>query len=627
MDRMAAASSQAVPTAAQPWNLDKGRRAGEMGYLPGLDGIRALAVIGVLLYHADVAWMSGGFLGVDVFFVLSGFLITTLIVEEFARRGTVSFSQFYLRRARRLLPALLLMLLVVALLAGFIYTDAASAVRKDAIASIFYVNNWWYIFSDQSYFEFIGRPPFLKHLWSLSIEEQFYLVWPAIVFVLLKFKSARSSGRAAARLVFFTAIGLAVLSTLWMIVLSVGAGYPEAADPSRVYFGTDSHIMGLLVGAALAIVWRPGRLSAVIPAGAKALLTAIGVGALVTVIAFFVFVGEYSPWMYRGGFLLLALVVAVLIAMGTHPAIKLGLVLGMQPWRYIGQRSYGLYLWHWPIFMMLRPNLDTPLSGFANFALRMLVTFGVAELSYRFIEVPIRRGAIGAYWKKWKAATGNVKTVLTVRAGVAIAAVFGASVLAAGLLAAAPDASEASALPADVAAALGMDKGGPTEVTADSKRTRNNGSVTVIGDSVLLGAADSVRSLIKGARIDAAVSRMPGAVRGRVRSLSENGKLADTVVIHTGTNGVIPEDIMRDMLDMLKDRTKVVVVNAAVPRVWEKPNNKVIENVAADYPNVTVVDWHAAADGHPEYFVSDGVHLTTTGEKVFARLIKEATGL
>ena len=610
-------------TAAQPWNLDKGRKAGEMGYLPGLDGIRALAVLGVLLYHADVAWFTGGFLGVDVFFVLSGFLITTLIVEEFDRRGTVSFSQFYLRRARRLLPALLLMLLVVGFLAGLIYTDAAAQVRKDTIASIFYVNNWWYIFSSQSYFEFIGRPPLLKHLWSLSIEEQFYLIWPAVVFVLLKFR-----GR---RLVFITAIGAALLSTAWMVILSIANGFPESADPSRVYFGTDSHIMGLLIGAALAIVWRPGRLPKQVTAGAKLILTSIGVASLIAVIGFFLFVGEFSPWMYRGGFLLLAVIVALLIAMATHPAIALGRVLGGQPWRYIGQRSYGLYLWHWPIFMMLRPNLDTPLSGLWNFILRMGVTFIVAELSYRFIEVPIRRGAIGTYLKKWKAATGNARTVLTVRGGVIVGAVIASTALTAGLLAAAPDTSDASALPADVAAAIGINDGGPTEITADATtapgKPYRKGPVTVIGDSVLLGAADEVRGTIKGARIDAAVARMPGAVRGRVRSLAEKDHLADTVVIHTGTNGVIPEEMMRDMLTMLKDYPKVVVVNTSVPRTWSRPNNKVIESVTAEFPNASVTDWNAISDGHPEYFVSDGVHLTSSGQKAFARLIKEATGL
>jgi peptidoglycan/LPS O-acetylase OafA/YrhL len=197
-----------------------------MGYLPGLDGIRALAVIGVLLYHADLTWISGGFLGVDVFFVLSGFLITSLILEEFDRSGRIDFAKFYFGRARRLLPALVLLLAAVAVAAAFVYRDAASQVRSDTIASLFYVNNWWYVVSEGSYFEFIGRPPLLKHLWSLAVEEQFYLAWPAIAYLV-----ARRMGRRGLGLVAFA---LALLSTAWMIAMSVSNGFPEYAEPTRM---------------------------------------------------------------------------------------------------------------------------------------------------------------------------------------------------------------------------------------------------------------------------------------------------------------------------------------------------------------------------------------------------------
>jgi peptidoglycan/LPS O-acetylase OafA/YrhL len=326
-----------------------------MGYLPGLDGVRALAVIGVLLYHADLSWIPGGFLGVDVFFVLSGFLITSLILEEFDRSGRVDFRKFYLGRARRLLPALILVLVVVSLAAALVYQDAARQLASDVVASIFYVNNWWYIAADQSYFEFIGRPPLLKHLWSLAVEEQFYLVWPAIAFLAMR--------RFARKGVFAVAATLAILSTIWMLQLAVANGFPDFADPSRAYFGTDSHSMGLLIGAAMATFWRPGRMRRSLPTGASVIITAIGIAALLAVIWFFVFVGEFTPWLYRGGFLGLALIVATLIAAASHPGVGLGKAMGTQPWRYIGQRSYGLYLWHWPVFMATRPGLDLSLDG------------------------------------------------------------------------------------------------------------------------------------------------------------------------------------------------------------------------------------------------------------------------
>ena len=612
-----------------------------MGYLPGLDGIRALAVIGVLLYHADIAWIPGGFLGVDVFFVLSGFLITSLILEEFDRSGRIDFAKFYLGRARRLLPPLVLLLAVVAVAAAFFFRDAAAQVRADTIASIFYVNNWWYILNDSSYFEFIGRPPLLKHLWSLAVEEQFYLAWPAITYLIV-----RRAGRRGVRI---AALVLAVLSTAWMITLSVQNGFPEYADPSRAYFGTDSHAMGLLVGAALATAWRPGRLKAALTPGAKSLITGTGVAALLVVVWFFVFVGEFTTWLYRsGGFLVLAVVVAVLIAMATHPASPLGGWLGTQPWRYIGQRSYGLYLWHWPIFMVTRPQLDVPLDGIPLLALRLALTFGIAELSFRFVEMPIRHGAIDRWVKAWRASTGADRARRT-RRGAAVLASAMAGILLVGIaLASAPAPSAEEGLAPDVASALGIADGGPTEVSLDDEEpspaaspspesssggaetpaAKNpNGNLSAIGDSVMLGARTVLKEAIPGTKVDAAVSRFPGAFIGRLKKYVARDKLADVVVLHPGTNGVLPEDMMRDMLDVVKDVPTVVVVNDNMPRSWRTPNNKVIDKVVPDYPNAVLADWYAASKDNPEYFVSDGIHLTPKGARAYAKLIKSAAGL
>ncbi len=643
MARMAATQS---PAPAGPWLLDRGRKRGEMGYLPGLDGIRAIAVLGVMLYHADLTWISGGFLGVDVFFVLSGFLITSLILEEYDRSGSVRFSQFYLRRARRLLPAVALLLAVVAAAAAFVYHDMARQVRADVIASMFYVNNWKYVVDQASYFEFIGRPPVLKHLWSLSVEEQFYLIWPAVAYLIV-----RRSGRRGVAVV---ALALALASTAWMIVLSVRNGFPDYADPSRAYFGTDSHAMGLLVGAVLATFWRPGRLRADVTTGARAVITAIGVTALLGVVGFFLLVGEFTPWMYTGGgFLALAVVVAVLIAAATHPAAPLGRWLGTQPWRYTGQRSYGLYLWHWPIFMVTRPNLDIGLDGVPLLALRFALTFAIAELSFRYVEMPIRRGAIDRWVKAWRSADGAERRQRT-RHGVTVLAGAGAGVVFLGAtlsMAAAPSAT--ANLAPDVAQALGVASGGPTEVALDDPASSpsagapsasptgpgptttattpasstKNGRLSGIGDSVMLGARNTLKDVIPGTRVDAAVSRFPGAFIGRLKRYVAADKLAPVVVLHPGTNGNIPEAMMRQMLDILADTPRVVVVNDAMPRTWEAPNNKVIAKVVPDYPNAVLADWHAASADHPEYFVSDGIHLTAKGARAYAQLIKRSAGL
>jgi peptidoglycan/LPS O-acetylase OafA/YrhL len=638
-----------MTASAGPWILDRGRAKGEMGYLPGLDGIRALAVIGVLLYHADLTWVSGGYLGVDVFFVLSGFLITTLILEEYDRSGGVRFSQFYLRRARRLFPAVVVLLAVVGVAAALVYRDAAGQVRADSLASLFYVNNWKYVIDQMSYFEFIGRPPMLKHLWSLSVEEQFYFVWPAVAFLLMRRWNRRG--------VRWVAIALALLSTAWMIRLSVSNAYFDPTnpiDPSRAYFGTDSHAMGLLVGAALATFWRPGRLQAAVPTGARVIVTGTGVAALVAVLGFFLFVGEDTAWMYtRGGFLVLALVVALLIAMATHPASPLGGWLGTQPWRYIGQRSYGLYLWHWPIFMVTRPTLDVPLDGLPLLVLRLGLTFGIAELSYRFVEMPIRRGLIDRWVAAWRSSTGADRQRRTRRGIAAIAGVLASVVFVGAALS-----SAASATPAvapDVAQALGIENGGPTEVSLDdpgdgpspsasatgkqhgsstptpsptsSLAPNQNGQLSGIGDSVMLGARDTLKQVIPGTKVDAAVSRFPGAFIGRLKRYVAGDKLAPVVVLHPGTNGTIPEDMMRQMLDILKDTPRVVVVNDQMPRTWEQPNNKVIAKVVPDYPNAVLADWNKASANHPEYFVSDGIHLTPKGARAYAQLIKKSAGL
>lgn len=613
-----------TPTAQQPWRLDKGRSRGEMGYLPGLDGVRALAVLGVLLYHADLGWIRGGFLGVDVFFVLSGFLITSLILEELDRSDRVNFGRFYLGRARRLLPALLVMLLVVGAVVALWYRDAAYQFARDSLASALYVNNWWYIATDLSYFEAIGRPPLLTHLWSLAVEEQFYLVWPLLAF--LVYRRFRRPG------VGIFALALALLSTAWMITMSVSQGFPDFADPSRAYFGTDSHAMGLLIGATLATFWRPGRLSTVVSPSARRLITCIGVLALVTVIAFFIFVGEYTPWMYRGGFLGLAVVVAILLAAASHPASPLGRRMGTQPWRYLGQRSYGLYLWHWPIFMLTRPVLDIALDGIWLLSLRLALTIAVTELSFRFIEMPIRRGAIARWWRQARAAGGRTLTKARIL-GVAALAALVAAVLVVGVSLAQ---AQEPTVPTDVAQAIGeqtevtIDAPGPLPSSSPSPGASTQsraGTATGIGDSVMLGARGVLHSTIPGIKVDAAVARYPGAFLGRIKRIRAAGLLADTVVLHPGTNGVIPESMMREMLDLLKDRSRVVVVNDNVPRSWNDSNNAAISAAVPDYPNAVVADWKSASRGHPEYFVSDGIHLTAAGAHAYADLIKKAAGI
>jgi peptidoglycan/LPS O-acetylase OafA/YrhL len=377
-------------------------------HMPGLDGVRAVAVTAVLLFHANPDWLPGGFLGVDVFFALSGFLITSLLLAELGETGRLRFGRFYLRRARRLLPALFLVLVATSVLAATVAQDAAARVREDVVAAFFYVTNWWYVLHGQSYFEATGRPPMLQHLWSLAVEEQFYLVWPLLLFGLWKLGRVRGVRIGAA--------AGALVSTLLMAGISVSQGMPEVTDASRVYFGTDTHAMTLLVGAVLATVWTPGRISHVLTGRGRRVVTVTGFSALVALVAIFWFVGPLSPLLYRGGFLVVALVSSAVVACSAVTATAFARVLGHQPLRWLGERSYGIYLWHWPIFMVLRPGIDIDAADWLVQLLRFALTLGAAELSYRFVEMPIRRGALGRAWADWRA---RGRTGFGVRAGVA----------------------------------------------------------------------------------------------------------------------------------------------------------------------------------------------------------------
>lgn len=379
------------------------RRTSGLPYIGALDGIRAIAVIAVLLYHANQAWLPGGFLGVDVFFVLSGYLITSILLAERGSTGSVDLKSFWIRRARRLLPAVYTLIIVCLAYAVIWLPGQVTQLRADAAAAGIYLTNWWLIFAHQSYFEAMGRPSLLRHLWSLAVEEQFYLIWPPL-FVL---GMTRLRRRSMLAIVLFGSL----MSAALMAVL-----FQPALDPSRIYYGTDTRAAELLVGAALAFVWQPSnvsqwtgivstrirdwfegsRWSVVVLEGSAAI-------GLASVSAAFWRINEFSAFLYRGGFLLVALTTALLIAAVVHPRTNWSSrALGWAPLRWIGLRSYGIYLWHWPVYMVTRPGLDVPLRGVPLFLMRVAITLVLVELSYRFVEKPFRSGRVGRAWRAFR---------------------------------------------------------------------------------------------------------------------------------------------------------------------------------------------------------------------------------
>ncbi len=593
-------------------------RGPTLPHLVGLDGLRAVAVIAVVLYHADVPFMPGGFLGVDVFFVLSGFLITSLLLVELDRTGRLDFGRFYLRRARRLLPALFAVLAVSALLVATVAYDVAASFRRDLPGALLYVSNWSNILTQTSYFEFIGRPPILKHLWSLAIEEQFYLFWPTIALVAYRWRGARAVG--------LVALGGALLSTLAMLIGSLVSSMPSAADPSRLYFGTDTHAMGILIGAALAVVWRPGRTSPVLPQQARMLISTAGVLGLLGLVWAFVVLGEYSTFLYRGGFLAVAVVSAVVVAAASHRGVPFGRWLGIRPMRWVGERSYGIYLWHWPIFLVTRPGVDLPVDGVPAFALRIALLLGVAELSYRFLEMPARRGALGRLWNRVREGDLPALTRPVVAGIVAAAAV----VLFTGFrVATAPTPALADSLGAEFRAATAPVRS-PLEadfermIAAEGLDPRPR--ATAFGDSVLLGASRGLGEVFR-VEVNAKVAEQADQLAEVVRSRVAGGQVEENVIVHVGNNGIVTEDQLRAILGELSGVPKVVLVNTRVPRSWMKPNNALIARVAPDYPNVVLADWAKASEEHRDWFVKDRVHLTTAGAQAYTRLIAAAAGV
>lgn len=380
-----------------------------LGYLPALDGLRALAVLAVILYHADVLWLPGGFLGVEIFFVVSGYLITSLLLAEYRAHNSIDLKRFWQRRARRLLPALFAMILAVLVFTVAALPDEVASLRGDVVAAFTYITNWYLILGQQSYFETMGRPSLLRHLWSLAVEEQFYLVWPLIFVFLL----TRLQSRAAMILLM---VG-ATASALWM-----GALFQPDADPSRIYYGTDTRAAGLLIGAALAFAWMPRAGEKPASRFRRWTLDLVGVAALGALIVACLALSEFDPFLYQGGMLLVGAATALVIAAVVTPQSPFfASVLGFGVLRWIGLRSYSLYLWHWPIFMVTRPQLDTTLDGTPLLALRLVATLALAEFSYRAIETPIRSGALGKLWDGWNAFRGARRWSSTLAGVVAVA--------------------------------------------------------------------------------------------------------------------------------------------------------------------------------------------------------------
>ncbi|MDQ6725577.1 MAG: acyltransferase [Actinomycetota bacterium] len=603
-------------------------------YVPAFDGLRALAVAAVFAYHAGVGWAQGGFLGVDVFFVLSGYLITALLVREWRRDGRIDLARFFRRRARRLLPALVTLVVAVSVAVPLLARDQAYRLRTDVASALAYVGNWRLIFEHQSYFRAMGRPPVLQHLWSLAVEGQFYVVWPLVMILLLR--------RWDARRLVWPILALAAGSSGLMALL-----YHPAVDPSRLYYGTDTRAAALLIGAALACRpprWRlqPGR-------PRRIALELVSATALVGLAVCVVAVNQFDAGLYRGGFLAVAVLAGVLIAAATHPDGWLGTVLGTRPLVWLGQRSYAVYLWFWPVLMLTRPHSDVPLTGLPLLALRIGITLALAALSYRFVECPLRSGALGRAWaaraageRRRRPGVGRPATGWALVSALAVLAVGSALVVpyraqpvanlalpAVGPVAPLAEADaalqtgvagpEVTTTTAPVGPAAPPDPGSSAVAAAVPAPTLAP-RVTAIGESVLLEARASLEHDFDGAVVDAVVGRQFPESLAAARTLRDEGRIGDEVLVQVGSNGVVDPAQFDELLGILGD-ARVVVVNVKVPRPWEGPNNDTLAAAVRKRPGAVLLDWHALGVAHPEAFGDDGVHLTPAGLRLYLQLL------
>lgn len=635
-------------------------------WFSGLDGLRAIAVAAVVVFHFAPGLLPGGFLGVDLFFVISGYLITRLLLAEIEKTGRISLRAFYLRRARRLLPAVIVLLLVTSICAALVWRDEIAAMRGGILASLCYVTNWWLIGAHESYFVAAGRPSMLQHLWSLAIEEQFYLIWPMAllllsgVYVVWRGRAGPAEEPATVtprtlHRICGVAVLLAGASTLAMALIAIHADVPYGADSGRVYFGTDTHSMGLLLGAAAgAFASSRGRrrarsripavLRSCLLSDAAAVLALLGLTRIVTGI------DEFSPWMYRGGFLVVSALCMVAVLALTRPGSAVGWLLDRAPLRWVGARSYSIYLWHWPVAVVTRPDVDINLSGWQLFALRLVLTLALAETSYELIEGPIRRYGWQGLAKAW----GWRRLSPAARARLAPLAVAGGVVVVAVLATAFTGTQPRPAPAASYVAARSQTGRMPTSAHSSASRParphpqarRPSGAqgttrpaprhqtwtptpapvptVSAFGDSVMLGAARDLCGTLPHADVTAVEGEQARELFDTVEQRRSAGTLGMVVVVHTGNNGIISPDDLGSVLRSLSDRKRVVLLTDRVPRDWQDPNNDMLRHAVSQFPNARLVDWYDVSKGHQDWFYDDGIHLRPAGAAAYTGFIVAA---
>lgn len=575
-------------------------------YIHSVDGLRAIAVVAVLLYHLGLDWIPGGFLGVDLFFVISGYVITRLILDSIERSGGLDLRAFYMSRVRRLIPALVAMVIFTTLYIGVYAPESIKRFLGDLPYVFTGTINWALVARQQDYFESIGRPPLLQHTWSLAVEAQFYLIWPLVLLAVLKYFGKKN--------VSIAALAIAIASGVALFIYSIRIDAQESVV-SHVYFGTDTHSIGLFLGSALAVSWKPSNLTADISKRARDFIDLIGVVGLLGLLSLFLFINESDPTLYRIAFPLTAIFGCATLISVVHPASRFAPLLSTKSALWIGARSYGIYLWHWIVFQLTRPSIDLVGDEWALYAWRILVVLALADISYRYIETPVRRGSLELWIRGLKYRTKSVR--IRQKFSVFLAAtltLLGTFFVSVEGIERANQLVKAEEIARQEAAANSPEEEAIKESDAPG--------LWVTGDSVILGIRNVLASYERIELINARVGRQIGELI-EVASTDSQFVQGSPVVVNLGNNNKLTESTVVELMEIIKNQPKIIIVNTAVPRSWRDENNSLIAKVSARYSNATVVDWNSISANHPEYFASDGVHLNPPGVNAYVSAILE----